>query len=102
VVNFGVNDESLGDAYGAYLRQLRAAYPRTKIVALSPFNGRHSAEIAAAVKAQDDPGIRYVGTEGWLGPEDCTDGIHPSVEGHAKAAARLVDELQAITGLTPR
>lgn len=101
VVNFGTNDESLGDAYGRYLARVRETYPSTKIVALSPFTGKHAAEIEAAVKAADDPDIVYVGTEGWLGPDDYTDEVHPSVEGHAKAAARLVEQLELHTGLVP-
>lgn len=99
VINLGMNDESLGEAYGVYLDRIRAAYPSSRIIALSPFSGKHSEEIEAAVEAKDDPGILYVGTQGWLGPDDYTDGVHPSVEGHAKAAARLVEVLESHTDL---
>lgn len=102
VIQFGVNDEAPGDAYGRYLAQVRAAYPSTKIVALSPFTGEHAAEIEAAVAAAGDPDTVYVGTQGWLGPDDYTDEVHPSVEGHAKAAARLVEQLELHTGLSGR
>jgi lysophospholipase L1-like esterase len=97
VVNLGVNDESLTAAqYGDYLAQIRTAYPSTEIVALSPFNGKHADQIEAAVKAADDAKIRYVGTEGWITEDDCTDQVHPSVDGHAKIAARLTEELRQV------
>jgi lysophospholipase L1-like esterase len=102
VLNLGVNDESLtAEVYGSYLRQVRAAYGNSKIVALSPFSGRYATEIEAAVKTADDPNILYVSTDGWLGPDDYTDGTHPSVDGHAKAAAHLIEQLESLTGLTP-
>ncbi|WP_328326070.1 GDSL-type esterase/lipase family protein [Kribbella sp. NBC_00382] len=94
VLNLGVNDETLSTAqYGEYLRRVRSAYGSSKIVALSPFSGKHASEIEAAVKAADDPLLRYVGTDGWITEADCTDGVHPSVDGHAKIAARLTEEL---------
>jgi lysophospholipase L1-like esterase len=96
VLNLGVNDETLTAAqYGDYLARVRSEYRDSKIVALSPFSGKHASEIEAAVKAAGDPGIRYVGTEGWITVDDCTDGVHPSVDGHAKIAERLVEELKA-------
>ncbi|WBQ07786.1 GDSL-type esterase/lipase family protein [Kribbella sp. CA-293567] len=97
VINLGVNDETLTAAqYGGYLARVRAAYGSSEIVALSPFNGKYAEEIEAAVKAGGDPAIRYVGTDGWITEDDCTDLLHPSVDGHAKIAARLTEELRAI------
>ncbi|GAA1576457.1 hypothetical protein GCM10009789_32320 [Kribbella sancticallisti] len=99
VLNLGVNDDTLTAAqYGDYLRRVRAEYGDSKIVALSPFSGKYADEIEAAVKLVGDQGIRYVGTEGWITEDDCTDRVHPSVEGHAKIAARLVEELKADLG----
>ncbi len=98
VLNLGVNDDTLTAAqYGEYLQRVRAEYKDCKIVALSPFSGKHADEIEAAVKAAGDDRIRYVGTDGWITEDDCTDLVHPSVDGHAKIAARLVEELR--TGL---
>jgi hypothetical protein len=103
VVNLGVNDETLTAAqYGDYLARVRSAYGTAKIVALSPFSGKHAAESETAVKIADDPSVLYVGTEGWITTDDCTDGVHPSVEGHAKIATQLVAELESRTGLTRR
>lgn len=94
VLNLGVNDETLSAAqYGEYLARVRSAYAGSEIVALSPFSGKHASEIEAAVKSAGDPKIRYVGTDGWITSDDCTDGVHPSVDGHAKIAARLTEEL---------
>jgi lysophospholipase L1-like esterase len=77
VLNLGVNDETL-----------------------SPFSGKHAAAIEAAVKAADDETIWFVDTEGWITPDDCTDGLHPSTEGHAKIAAHLIEQLEVLTNLT--
>ncbi|NEA30074.1 G-D-S-L family lipolytic protein [Streptomyces sp. SID13031] len=100
VLNLGVNDETLSAAqYGGYLSLVRAQYEAAEIVALSPFNGKHASEIEAAVKAvtaAGDPKIRYVGTDGWITEADCTDAVHPSVDGHAKIAAHLTEELSKL------
>ncbi|MEU4396022.1 SGNH/GDSL hydrolase family protein [Kribbella sp. NPDC023855] len=99
VLNLGVNDQTLTAAqYGDYLARVRAAYQDSKIVALSPFSGKHASEIEAAVKAARDPRIRYVSTDGWITTDDCTDDVHPTVDGHAKIAARLTEELKADLG----
>jgi lysophospholipase L1-like esterase len=101
VLNLGVNDETLSvEQYGDYLSRVRSAYPTSKVVALSPFSGKHAATIEAAVKAADDEAIWYVDTEGWITPDDCTDGLHPSTEGHAKIAAHLIEQLEVLTNLT--
>ncbi|WP_238335310.1 SGNH/GDSL hydrolase family protein [Kribbella amoyensis] len=103
VLNLGVNDDTLSVAqYADYVRQVRAAYPSSKIVAVSPFSGKYAEEIEAAVKVVDDPAIAYVPTTDWIGPDDCTDGLHPSVDGHAKIADRLIPALERLTGLTRR
>jgi lysophospholipase L1-like esterase len=95
VLNLGVNDDTLTAAqYGDYLARVRAAYTDSKIVALSPFSGKHADQIEAAVKAAGDPRIRYVDTDGWISADDCTDDVHPSVDGHAKIAERLTEELK--------
>jgi lysophospholipase L1-like esterase len=64
-------------------------------------SGKGASEIEAGVKAADDPNILYVDTDGWLGPDDYTDGLHPSVDGHAKAAANLIEQLQIRTDRQP-
>jgi len=94
VINLGVNDETLTPAqYLDYLARVRSAYQSSTIVALSPFSGKFATEIEAAVKAADDPAIHHVSTDGWISEADCTDGVHPSVAGHAKIATRLTTAL---------
>lgn len=101
VLNLGVNDPTLTAAqYGEYLARVRAEYEGSRIVALSPFSGKHADEIEAAVKASGDDLIRYVGTDGWITEDDCTDLVHPSVEGHAKIATRLVEELKPLVAVS--
>lgn len=103
IINLGVNDESLSTAeYADYLTRVRTAYRSSTIVALSPFNGKHATEIETAVKSTDDPNLHYVSTAGWITPADCTDGLHPSTDGHAKLAGNLIPALERLTTLTRR
>lgn len=100
VINFGTNDAPWGSAeftprYLAYLRQVRAANPHTEILALRPFNGTHGGDIATAVTQMADPGTSYVDTTAWLtAAGDYNGGSHPSIQGHRKAAARLVEVIE--------
>jgi lysophospholipase L1-like esterase len=104
VVNQGTNDTPYSSAdfqpgYLAYLRQIRAAYPHAWIFAMRPFGGSHADDIAWAVGEMDDPRIVYVDTTGWLSAADGDfNGGHPSVQGHRKAADRLVPLIAATTG----
>lgn len=103
VVNQGTNDgraypARFRQAYLRYLRQIRAAWPAAWILALRPFDGKHAADIAAAVRAAAGPRIAYVSTAGWLGPDEFTDGLHPSYAGHLNAARRLETVIARLTG----
>jgi lysophospholipase L1-like esterase len=100
VLNLGVNDETLTpEQYGEYLARVRSAYGTAKIVALSPFSGKHAETIEAAVKSAADDNIVYIATDGWITPDDCTDNVHPSVDGHAKIADHLIAALETHTNL---
>ncbi|WP_158812231.1 GDSL-type esterase/lipase family protein [Streptomyces fulvoviolaceus] len=93
----GTNDAAFGSAefrtaYRAYLEKLRAAAPHARILALRPFDGTHAADIAAVVGELADPRTEFVDTTGWL---DAAEGdfhgtVHPSAQGHRKAADRLI------------
>ncbi|MGW1344605.1 pectinesterase family protein [Kribbella sp. NPDC002412] len=103
VVNFGTNDAPYPSSeftpkYGAYLEQVRAANPRSLILAMRPFNGAHAADIAQAVAATKDRRIVYVDTTGWLGADDYNGSTHPNIKGHQVAAAKLTKVLQRLTG----
>jgi lysophospholipase L1-like esterase len=99
VLNHGTNDggvksEKFRPVYAEYLAKIRKAYPKANIAALRPFNGAHAADIAAEVKALNDAGdanVFYVDTTGWLGKGDFTDGLHPNVQGGAKASDKLAE-----------
>ncbi|MFI7067844.1 GDSL-type esterase/lipase family protein [Kribbella sp. NPDC050124] len=100
VVNLGVNDETLEpEQYADFVRRVRTAYPETTIVSVTPFNGKHADVIQAAVKSLDDPNLVLVDSTGWITDVDTTDGIHPSVAGHAKLADHLITALETHTSL---
>ncbi|HWD77239.1 MAG TPA: SGNH/GDSL hydrolase family protein [Kribbella sp.] len=100
VVNLGVNDPTLDvEEYAEYVRRVRAAYPSTTIVSLTPFSGKHAETIQTAVKTLDDPNVVCVDSTGWITEDDCTDDVHPTVAGHAKIAEHLVVALEEHTSL---
>jgi lysophospholipase L1-like esterase len=104
VINQGTNDGSkpaatFRAAYTTFLTTIRSAYPNAKLVALRPFNGAQAAEIQSAVMVANTAGdqrVYYVDTTGWLGNDDFVDGLHPNVQGSAKAAAALVAAIEKI------
>lgn len=103
VVNEGTNDQTVTAddftaAYAAYLRQIADAYPHALVLALRTFGGYQADATLAAVGRLDEPRVRYVDTAGWLQAGDYTDGIHPTVAGHAKVTARLVPVVAGLTG----
>ncbi|WP_433181879.1 GDSL-type esterase/lipase family protein [Actinoallomurus sp. CA-150999] len=108
VVNEGTNDVPYPSAdfepgYLAYLREIRTAYPRAWIFAMRPFGGYHADDIATAVRSTDDPRVVYVDTTGWLSAADGDyNGGHPNVQGHRKAADRLIPLIAATTGWRTR
>jgi lysophospholipase L1-like esterase len=101
VVNQGANDTAYGPAefrpaYRAYLDRVRTAAPHARILALRPFDGAHADDIAAVVDELDDPRTEFVDTTGWLSAADgdFQDTVHPSVQGHRRAAGRLIPLLR--------
>jgi lysophospholipase L1-like esterase len=114
VVNLGTNDmkdgKRPGDAefaatYAAFLRAIRAQLPRAMLVGMRPFGGFVAGGIARAIAdltAAGDAKVRYIDTSSWLDPGDFSDGIHPIVAGHAKAAARLGAALAPLVAAAAR
>ncbi|NNN32954.1 G-D-S-L family lipolytic protein [Streptomyces sp. S3(2020)] len=97
VVNQGTNDTAWGPdefrtAYRAYLDKLRTAAPHARILALRPFNGAHAEDIAAVVAELADARIEFVDSTDWLSAADgdFNGTVHPSAQGHRKAADRLI------------
>ena len=66
---------------------------------MRPFNGAHEKYVEAAVRrarAAGDERVHYVDTTGWIAPQtDTTDGVHPNLEGHRKAAEKLASIIRA-------
>lgn len=103
IVNQGTNDGGASSqvfepAYQGFLAEIRARWPQAWVFAMRPFNGAHAADIQAAAGAMQDPRVVYVDTAGWLGPDDYTDGLHPTVAGHLNAARKLQAVVAAHTG----
>jgi lysophospholipase L1-like esterase len=88
-----VPPERLRPAYDRYLAVVRADYPDAWILALRPFNGAHADDIRALVEtrsAAGDTHLQYIDTTGWIDSElHTTDGVHPNLAGHRRAAERL-------------
>lgn len=120
VINHGTNevrngrretDAEFAVTYVSFVRAIRAKLPTVEIVALRPFSGFLADGIRQAVaelNAAGDAHIRYIDTTGWLNFDsktgkvdsvDSSDGLHPSVTGHAKVAKRLADALKPLLAL---
>lgn len=123
VVALGTNDYILGapqgetfaTAYTAFLDLLRDVYPQAHVFCLSPFASDEArADIQSIVTAYDDPRVYHLDPAGdvagahnvterpWLDAPDGEDYIgdwtHPTVEGHAKIAEALAQEIAAKLG----
>jgi lysophospholipase L1-like esterase len=108
VINLGTNDighsvtgATFQTTYTDFLRAIRAKYPNAVIFAMETFKKRYVTETQAAVRAVNDPNIRYINTEGWLtvgADYEDTDG-HPNEQGHAKVADRLAPIIGPAIGL---
>ena len=108
VINLGTNDighsvtgATFQSTYTDFLRAIRAKYPNAVIFAMETFKKRYVTETQAAVRAVNDPNVRYINTEGWLtvgADYEDTDG-HPNETGHAKVADRLAPIIGPAIGL---
>ena len=98
VINHGCNDggaKSIESGYLNLIRLVRRSNPKAHIFCIVPFAQVHSRSIEEAVasaRTDWDLKVHLVRTRGWLDPKtDTTDDVHPSAEGHAKAAEKLTD-----------
>jgi len=106
IVNQGSNDvafpaERFEPVYRDYIRQIRGAYPQAWILCLRPFGGYHEADVKSAAESLADVRVVYVDTTGWLRASDYTDGVHPTAQGHARAAEKLTEVVTRCTGFQP-
>ena len=123
VINHGTNEVRNGRretdtefivTYKSFVRAVREKLPTAEIVALRPFSGFLEGGIRQAVadlNAAGDTHVHYVDTASWLNidaktgkvdAEDSSDGLHPSVQGHAKVARLLAEALRPILALPLR
>jgi lysophospholipase L1-like esterase len=98
VIAHGCNDSAVASITAGYrnlIGLIRERNPDAAIVCMVPFPQCHPDSIARAAAAEQAAGDRqvfFLPTRGWLDKKaDTTDGVHPNVQGHAKAAQRLVE-----------
>jgi lysophospholipase L1-like esterase len=100
VINLGTNDNNKAvpaatfqSTMTTFLANVRVKFPDAEIFVIECFkSGIMSAPTIAAVKARQAAGdgkVIYIETTNWLTTADYTDGLHPSVAGHIKAANLL-------------
>jgi len=99
LINHGANDRSGGNVpnanyyseYDAFLKQVRADNPTSKIVILSPFCGAMDATLPEFVEKynkDNNESIYLILSTGWVPFEP----LHPLREGHATIARHLIEE----------
>ena len=99
VINLGTNDNNkrvpdsvLQPTYITFLANIRAKFPNAELFVMRTFLGVKATPTLAAVNARiaaGDAKVHYINTDGWLTSADYSDGLHPSVSGHIKAANLL-------------
>jgi len=102
VINQGSNDRrarSIEHGYLNLIRLVRSRNPGAEIFCLVPFTQIHAESVRRAVasaRAAGDDHVHLVETAGWLDPKtDTTDGVHPNLKGHEKAARKLTEVIRA-------
>ncbi|WP_158544310.1 RICIN domain-containing protein [Pedobacter miscanthi] len=111
VVNLGTNDnnQSVPDNifqnnYTTFLANIRAKFVNAEIFVMRTFIGVKATPTLAAVNARiaaGDTKVHYINTTGWLTSTDYSDGLHPNVSGHIKAANLLKPILAPYLGGSP-
>jgi lysophospholipase L1-like esterase len=100
IVSGGRNDVGSSreaKATAAYLSSVRAAFPKARLVVLSPFWGdaRPPQVLLDVRRAVADAAVRVdatvINTNGWLAPELMgPDAVHPTKAGHRRLADELI------------
>ncbi len=111
VINLGTNDNNqrVPDStflsrYITFLTNIRAKFPAAEIFVMRTFLGVKAGPTVSAVNARNAAGdtkVHYINTNGWLTSADYSDGLHPSVSGHIKAANLLQPILEPYIKGTP-
>lgn len=111
VINLGQNDQSSGvpdadfqSGYITFLTNIRTKFANAEIFVMRTFTGVKVTPTLTAVNARiaaGDNKVHFVNTAGWLIPSpsvDYNDGVHPSLNGHVKAANLLRPYLSPYLG----
>jgi lysophospholipase L1-like esterase len=111
VINLGTNDNGHGvtkptfeAAYIAFMRNIRAKYPKAAIFAFETLRQVYVPETQAAVQtlnAAGDKNVYFINTQGWISVsagDYSADNGHPNDQGQAKIAAKLAPIIQNIIG----
>lgn len=103
VINEGTNDADYPDAivrqdYLDLVAEVRKAYPAAFIFCVRPFTGAKAEAVRDAAMAASafDPMVFYVDTAGWLRASDYSDGVHPNLSGHMRAALLLASVIRDV------
>ena len=95
-INQGCNDggvPNIENGYRNLIKLARKRNPRAAIFCLVPFAQVHERSVRFAVEGvhnEGDARVYLVETRGWIDPKaDTTDGVHPNLAGHEKAAKEL-------------
>jgi lysophospholipase L1-like esterase len=96
LINHGCNDggvPNIENGYRNLIKLARERNPDAAIFCLVPFAQVHERSIRFAVEGAHNEGdakVHLVETSGWIDPKaDTTDGVHPNLQGHEKAAKLL-------------
>jgi len=102
VIAHGCNDSHVKNIEAGYrnlIGLVRRHSPDAAIFCIVGFPQCHPASIAravAAVRGDGDEKVHFVPTHGWVDRKtETTDGVHPNVAGHEKAAEKLLDVIRA-------
>jgi len=105
VINEGTNDAGYPDPvvrqdYLSLVAEVRRAYPTAFIFCIRPFAGTKAEAVrdAALAASVSDPLVFYVDTTDWLRASDYSDGVHPNLAGHMKAASLLAGVIRDVLG----
>lgn len=103
VINEGTNDaeypdETVRQDYLDLIGEVRRAYPAAFIFCMRPFTGAKAEAVrdAALAASAFDPMVFYVDTAGWLRTSDYSDGVHPNLAGHMRAASLLASVIREV------
>jgi len=108
LINHGGNDSgapSIHTGYRKLIERVRARNPEAAIFCVVSFPQTHAKSVADAVvdvRAAGDMRVYFVQTKGWMDRDkDTTDGVHPNVQGHEKAAKKLVEFIRTTLAYKP-